>query len=222
MLGRNLGGVSVLVRAAQAIFNSLTVAANAVISGGLVMGAASGGNKGAGTINATAIYDDNVQLVPSVHSYARLEHNEANNTNGGSTVATTYTRRKLAEIVDPDGIVTVDTVTNIGRFTLATPGTYEFAFSGTIGGNGSGVPKGHHRIRNITDGADVAYSTSCSGVSTGENNSGFGSGRVVIAGSKDFELQYWHSAAIANVGLGNPLNTGQTEVYAVVEIIRVA
>lgn len=42
-----------------------TVASRMTLHSGLVMAGATGGDKGAGTINATAVYDDGVQLHPS-------------------------------------------------------------------------------------------------------------------------------------------------------------
>lgn len=42
-----------------------TVAERAYVGQGVVVGSATGGDKGEGTINATAFYDDNVQLAPS-------------------------------------------------------------------------------------------------------------------------------------------------------------
>jgi len=42
---------------------SLTVNGNMNVLEGMVVGAPTGGNKGAGTINAVAVYDDNLQLV---------------------------------------------------------------------------------------------------------------------------------------------------------------
>lgn len=45
---------------------SLYAESNVQVNGGLVVGAPTGGNKGAGTINATAIYDDDVQVTDYV------------------------------------------------------------------------------------------------------------------------------------------------------------
>ena len=42
-----------------------TAAERAYVGQGVVVGAATGGDKGAGTVNATAYYDDNVQLFPA-------------------------------------------------------------------------------------------------------------------------------------------------------------
>lgn len=83
--GRTSAGADVTYAAAYARINSVsttagrlifqtvqasTVADRGYFGAGFVVGNPTGGDKGAGTINATAVYDDNVQLTDYVFDYA--------------------------------------------------------------------------------------------------------------------------------------------------------
>ncbi len=186
------------------------------IGAGLVMGAPSGDDKGTGTGNFEALYEQGVSLQWKIR-HARLEHTAPANTDGGTSVADTWTKRTLTEAFDPDGIVSVAS----SVFTLGL-GTYRIRFAGTFSG-GSGDSDGQLRIRNTTDGTTVGRSTNTGTMNAvAENNLVHGSCQVTIAGNKNFELQYYHTVAVANVGLGSPINSGESELYAWVEIEKVA
>jgi hypothetical protein len=77
------------------------------------------------------------------------------------------------------------------------------------------------RLRNVSDNTTVAEgpnnyanpNTSYHGGSTAVV-----SGRFTIAASKTFELQHYVSNAKSNNGLGMALSTGDSEIYAVLEL----
>jgi len=149
-------------------------------------------------------------------NYARLVQTVASGNNGGTSTATTWTKRTLTEDVDADGIVSVAA----SVFTLGA-GTYDLEFAGVFGGCGSGSPIGAMRVRDTTNGATLIRSTSGGGISTGEDTPVVGAGRFTLSGSTNLELQYYVTAGCANVGLGHAITSGENEIFAWVEIRKV-
>jgi hypothetical protein len=148
-------------------------------------------------------------------SYAIIADQKAQNTGGGTfTLGAWRTRDLQTEIADPDGIVSIAS----DQFTLAA-GSYLIRWSAP----GQGVRLHQTQLYNVTDSsveevgqsmasrAGVLYSTT--------QSSGFA--RVVITGSKAFEIQHYCSYTHATIGMGEPLNV-TTEEYTVVEIFKEA
>lgn len=186
------------------------------VAAGAYMAGATGGDKGAGTLNATTLYQGGVAVNPKI-SAAKLVHRANDGSNGGTSVADTWTKRTLTEDTDADGIVSVAS----SVFTLGA-GTYIIDFAGAFSG-GSGDSDAALRIRNTSDSTTAGISTNTGTMfAAAENGLASGSCIVTIAGSKNFELQYYHTVAVSNVGLGSPINSGEDEIYAWVKILKIA
>lgn len=80
------------------------------------------------------------------------------------------------------------------------------------------------KLRNVTDGSDaIIGTTENSGSSEAKTTTSFVIGRFTIAGTKAFELQHYCSpTTVATYGFGYPVNFGVIEVYAEIQIRRVA
>ena len=146
-------------------------------------------------------------------AYALLRNEQSAGTDGGTATSGAWTTLVLnTESFDPSGIVSL----SANQFTLAA-GTYCIRARQTF--RAASVCR--LRIRNITD-----SSTSIVGMTTYTTTGDTGNhlnelfGRVVIAGSKTFELQYRVFNTSSTTGLGTALNSGEVEVYAEVEIFR--
>lgn len=195
-----------------------TLGSRAYVGDGLVVGSPAGADKGGGTVNATALYQNGGAVQLKV-SYAKLMQSVASGTNGGSSVATTWTKLPLNSEYDPDGFVTFSDAND--NFSLPA-GTFRFAAYATVANAGSTVST-QMRLRNTTDGSTALLSTGASSMFAGAENKFIClSGEIVIAATKTFELQYWSSGAQANTGLGAPVSSGENEIYRVIEIWRVA
>jgi len=191
-------------------------AARAFVGDGIVVGSPTGADKGAGTLNATALFQNGAPLQLK-GSYAKLMQSVASGTNGGSSVATTWTKLPLNTEYDPDAFVSFSDASD--NFSLAA-GTYRIVAYATVSNAGSSVGT-QIRLRNTTDATTALLSTGGSNMFASlENKLLFLSGEIAIAGTKTFELQYWSSAAQANTGLGAPVSSGENEIYRVVEIWR--
>ena len=143
-------------------------------------------------------------------SYAIIADQKTQNTAGGTFTSGAWRTRDLnTEIADPDGIVSISS----NQFTLGA-GSYLIRWlSPTYGGGYQ-----QSRLYNITD-------SSVDGVGFSQHNHEagdyIGSVRVVIAGSKAFEIQHRGSATLATYGFSYPANLG-TEQYTTVEIYKEA
>jgi len=143
-------------------------------------------------------------------SYAIIADQKAQNTGGGTfTLGAWRTRDLQTEIADPDGIVSIAS----DQFTLAA-GSYLIRWSCPS----FAVYYQQSHLYNITD-------SSVEGVSMSTYDPGFqdsqGSIRLVITGSKTFEIQHQSSNTYATEGFGRPSNLG-TEQYTLVEIYKEA
>lgn len=140
---------------------------------------------------------------------------QAANTAGGSSVATTYTKRTLnTTVINNTGATLTSSVIAL----LA--GTYRvFAMSPFWQAGGVAI-----RLRNTTDG-----STTIAGVNNYVSaSSGAGcyaqlDGTFTITATKNFEVQYYCTAAIATNGLGVAINSaGVSEIYTQITIEKIA
>lgn len=118
------------------------------------------------------------------------------------------------EVVDTGGHCTLSS----SVFTLAA-GTYEiwawqFLFNSDTG---------KLRLRNTSDGATtIVGGNSFAGGAVGASSPPMLVGRFTIAGSKNFELQYYATTASASRGLGYEASSGEAEVYCDVWLKKVA
>ena len=115
---------------------------------------------------------------------------------------------------DPDGIVSIAS----NQFTLQG-GTYRIAARVPA----YGVTRHKARLRNITDGSDALLGTSeYNQYSSNVSTSSLIVGQITIASAKTFEIQHRVEITNATNGGGNGSNFGDSEVYTVVEIWKVA
>lgn len=183
---------------------------------GLVVGAPTGGDPGAGAINAEAIKIQNKSLV--VPSYAKLHFQAASGTGGGNTVAAAWTKLTLSTEYDPDGFVDFNDAAdafNLPAGTYRVKGWAAFYV-------GAATAQAKLRLRNTTDGTTTLvggqvgniFDTDASGIAVIE-------GEFALAGTKTFEWQYWSTNANTN-GLGKAITSGEVELYRAIEIWKVA
>jgi hypothetical protein len=148
--------------------------------------------------------------------FAIFNETQAINTNGGSSVANTFTKRVL-------NTTNVNTITgcSIASSVITLPaGSYYVTgsapFHQTVGTR--------IRLQNTTDSTTAILGQNCI-LASGENVD-YGAtllGYFTIAASKNFELQYYVTAAVASTGLGRANNMGSmSEVYGEISIQKVA
>ncbi len=143
-------------------------------------------------------------------SYAIIADQKAQNTAGGTFTSGAWRTRDLnTEIADPDGIVSISS----DQFTLGA-GSYFIRWVCPC----YQVEYQQSRLYNITD-SSVGGIGDCNyvlyyGLSQGST-------RVVIAGSKTFEIQHRSTSTYATQGFGAAANLG-TEKFASVEIFKEA
>lgn len=147
----------------------------------------------------------------TIGSYVMVRDEKTSGTAGGSSVATTWTKRTLnTEVSDADGICTLAS----DQITLSA-GTYRAHIRVPFYG---GVLRCRARLYNTTDAADVLVGDS------GYNNSGSQTwvvirGRFPIGASKALEVQYYTQSVISE-GLGTPATTGTAEYYTSAEFVK--
>ena len=144
-----------------------------------------------------------------------FNESQAANTQGGASVASTYTKRTLnTSVINNTGATLTSSVIAL----LA--GTYRvYAISAFWQVAGVAI-----RLRNTTDG-----STTVAGVNNYvSSTSGAGcnavlDGTFTITGTKNFEVQYFCNAAQATNGLGVAINSsGVSEIYTQITIEKIA
>ena len=166
----------------------------------------------AGSVLTAAQLND---VLDNFQDIAIFNETQAQNTAGGGSTATTWSKRTLNTTV----------VNNIGATLTSSvialvAGTYEVeAISPFLATAEIGL-----RLRNTTD-----NTTAIQGVNnylpTVNVSGGYAqlNGLFTITGTKNFELQYYAFQNRATNGLGIQLNaTGVSEVYSVIKIQRVA
>ncbi len=146
--------------------------------------------------------------------YMKVQDVKNNNTAGGSSVASTWTRRDLNTVVTNQ----IDGASlNSNQITLPA-GTYYIE-----GAAPAFRTRGHiARLQNITD-----NSTAILGMSqyaSGDNGGGtsYFMGHVTIAAQKTFEVQHYAQLSQSTNGFGFPIGSGQSEVYTQVNIWKIA
>ena len=151
-------------------------------------------------------------VTSSATQLAIFNETQANGTQGGASVATTFTKRTLNTTV----------TNNIGASIASsvitlTAGTYRvFCMSPFY--NVTGVAT---RLRNTSD-----STTTLSSVNTyfAGNSGGYSQleGVFTITATKNFEVQYYCNTAVATNGLGVALSGGISEIYTQITIAKVA
>lgn len=193
-----------------------TLAARAYIGDGVVVGNPAGADKGGGTVNALALYQNGVAIQPKI-GYAKYSYTVGSGTGGGNTIPTTWTTLALnTEDNDADGIGAL----SANQITLGA-GTYRIR-AWCIFQCVAATHLVKLRLQNMTDGTTAIIGGNLA-ENEGTPNTGSCSleGEFTLPGSKALALQYWASAANTG-GLGPAAGAGVSEVYRVVELWKVA
>lgn len=194
-----------------------------VTTAGLQVGAPTGGDKGAGSVNAQSLFLNGVAVDGFTNAYAHFREEQASGSGSAETSLTTgaFSARTLN---------TTKTNTISGASLAASQitlpaGTYQ-AWGWTPAHNSTGGSSGLvSRLRNMTDGIDqlvggteIMPNTS---VTVSANRSHFG-GRFTIAAAKVFQVQTYvnHASGIITGGFG--IASGSVCVFSEIFIVKVA
>lgn len=183
-----------------------SLATVATLASGLFMAAATGGDKGAGTVNATAAYANGVRIggAPDII----LEQQQASGTPGGN-ITTSITQVVInTEVRDSGGIISLSS----NRFTPTVDMWIEW--SQPIYGS-----TGKTWIYNVTDSAYVGEGTYANGSDAAEG--GISVGGCQLTGGKQYELRVQGGQNRTN-GLGYASGMTGTEVYGRIKGYRTA
>lgn len=148
--------------------------------------------------------------------YVQCQNQQVGGTSGGTSSAGAWTDCALTtKVADPTGIATL-TANHI-----ALPaGTYECRAK-----QSQYLPDACKlRVRNLTDAVTLLIGLNgAAGPSAfGAGNSGEVWGQFTLAATKTIALQYWIANAQTTNGLGVPATSGEVEVYADIELWKVA
>lgn len=162
-----------------------TVAARLNIGAGIYTEGVTGGDKGAGTVNADAYYAGGVRLTAAPD--AVMEDQKASGTSGGTGVSTTWTTRDLnTEVRDPSGLCTLAT----NQFTMTVDGWVEWSTPSYAAGMLS-------RLYNVTD-AVVTAMGAASRADSSPNSGDQSIGGAAIVAGKTYAIQYYLSSSGSN------------------------
>lgn len=151
-------------------------------------------------------------VTSSATQLAIFNETQANGTQGGASVATTFTKRTLNTTV----------TNNIGASIASsvitlTAGTYRvFCMSPFYNVTGVAI-----RLRNTSDSTTTLSSPNAYFAGTSGGYSQL-EGVFTITATKNFEVQYYCNTAIATNGLGVALSGGISEIYTQITIAKVA
>lgn len=156
-------------------------------------------------------------------SMALLRESQTSGTAGGSSVATTWTKRLLAEISDVGGIVTVSS----GAFTLASAGRYRLRGWSTmyqVDGHQCRIRQTSGTPASVGIGS-AAFSnagpTVAGGAAAGGSSISVVECEVIQTGSVTYELQYYCNTAKSTNGLGEKVSSGEREIYSELTIEKI-
>jgi hypothetical protein len=145
---------------------------------------------------------------------AYLSEVQASGTQGGASVATTWTTRTLNTLVDNTGIVK-----SLASNTITLDaGTYAVRASSP-----QNSTNGHKcRIRNTTDGITLVVGETAYNSTSGSFNSPATlEGEFTLTSTKTIALQYYSVIAQGTNGLGIASSSGESEVYGRVILTKV-
>jgi hypothetical protein len=177
---------------------------------GLQIGAPTGGDKGAGTLNLDAgLYIDGNGVAGPVYIIA---DQKTSGTNGGGITSGSFVKRTLnTELLDQIGITTTSSVmsvpagTYIGRFVTNT-GACDLSQS---------------RLRDTTNSVDLVLGANGDAQAGANNQTCTGYGSFTLAGTANVELQTRVGTTNGTDGGGAATSFG-TETYSIVYLEKVA
>lgn len=167
----------------------------------------------AGTLEKTTVQDiANLGGGGSV-SYIIIQDQKASGSSGGTTIATTWTKRDLNTLVRND-----NSIASLSSNEIVLPsGTYEFNISSTFGRSNIAAI----RLYNETDNTEILRSPNTGSDDTVENTPASMSGVFTITATKNISVQYYSVWGIAD-GLGVALNSGSNEIYTTIFLKKVS
>jgi hypothetical protein len=176
---------------------------------GAYMEGATGGDKGAGTFNATALYQNGSRVTGTPD--AVIEDRKAQGTDGGTFTQDAWQTRTLnTEARDPDGLVSLSS----NQFTPTVNGWVEWEAPAYE------VNAHQTRLYNVTDAAAVASGTSeLAGAAVNSTNRS--TGGAAVTGGKAYRIEHYCGTTKATTGFGPASNIGG-EVYTRVRFWRTA
>lgn len=150
--------------------------------------------------------------------YAVIEEQQAQNTAGGTSAATTWTTRVLnTEVVDANAIVAISS----NQFTPIA-GTYRITANSPFFGNATTTGHGRLRLRNITAGSTVLISPNYGILANQGVNMGLAT-QFTANGSDAYAIQYYLTIGRVTNGLGLPVNeTSAVEHYTQILLEKIA
>jgi hypothetical protein len=162
-------------------------------------------------LNITAInYETAFLAAIPTERVAYVKDYKANNTEGGSSVANTWTASVLNTIEGDTDFVSISS----NRFTLQ-PGTYSIFSRRPMYATGVGKS----RIYNITTSAvSILGSNVYNDFTAGSQTDSIVNGVVTITVPTTYELQYYCTGTVADSGLGRATNEGSQELYSTITI----
>jgi hypothetical protein len=164
------------------------------------------------TSASASIFFPDAVASAAAPTIAIFNETQANSTQGGASVATTFTKRTLNTTVT-NGVGATLTASVIALLA----GTYRVsAISPFFNVTGVAI-----RLRNTTDSTTTLASVNQYMTNT---NGGYAilDGVFTITGTKNFEVQYYCNTAVATNGLGVALSGGISEIYTQITIEKTA
>ena len=161
--------------------------------------------------NQTRFQEEVEALASSGLRYVRVVDEKPSGGFGGSSVVSTWQLRDLNTITHNDG-----SIASLAANVVTLPaGTYRFQISVP----GYAVNEHKARLNNTTDA--ITYLGTNAAASAGNGDSSFVTGKFVLTGDTDFQVEQWTNAAVANNGLGRPtFIPAVNELYTVVEFFQ--
>jgi hypothetical protein len=182
------------------------------LQSGVQVGSPTGGDKGAGTLNATGFFINGAALA--LHNTAVLTYQLASGSGGSALGASAWTLGTLnTKVTDPAGII----LSFSGSQFVLPAGTFEMVAAISAGGSGSQSLVS--RLRNTTGSSTLLVGTQGSGVGGLGNAQSMLIGRFTVAASQTLEIDLWTGSGTANQGLA--ASTGEVEMYKTVMITQV-
>ena len=169
----------------------------------------------AGEVLTAASLNDNFTFAaanPTAPATAIFNETQSAATQGGSSVASAWTKRTLntTNINEIASATLTTSVISLPAGTYLVTASAPFYASSEI----------KIRLRNTTDSTTAIVGQNDYATTGGTAHL---NGQFTIAGTKNFELQYYCAAAQVTYGLGvSQPNTGESSVYSIIQIQKVA
>lgn len=158
---------------------------------------------------ASTAYADAAVAAAAI-KVAKYTYDVASGTNGGTPTAGAWTTRPVnTELYDDIGLTLTSNAISLPA------GTYNISANMVFGSTDANFTSVKGRLRNTTDSSDAGlFMTGLQPVGGSTNTANYilsmNKERVVLAGTKTFELQYYISAARTNAGLGQAYSAPAT------------